>query len=59
MPYGENLCLNICVPNETCFACLNCYFARPGHLMLCFSPPFFLSFGGRRRSVWGRDLGEG
>ena len=42
MPYGENLCLNICVPNETCFACLNSCFARPGHLVLCLSPPFFL-----------------
>lgn len=41
MSYGENLCLNIRVPNETCFACLNYYFAGPGHLMLCFSP--FLS----------------
>lgn len=41
MSYGENLCLNIRVPNETCFACLNYYVAGPGHLMLCFSP--FLS----------------
>lgn len=57
MPYGEDSCLNICVPNATCFACLNYYFSGPGHLMLCFS--LLLSFGRRRRSVCSRDLEEG
>lgn len=41
MPYGEDSCLNICVPNATCFACLNYYFSGPGHLMLCFSLALF------------------
>ena len=53
MPYGEHLCLNICVPSETSFACLNYYFARPGHLMLFVSPPFFLSlFWREEKCMW-------
>lgn len=55
MPYGADLCLNICVPNETCFACLNHYFSGPGHLMLCF----FLFWKEEEEECCGRDLEEG
>ena len=58
MPYGEPLCLDICVPSQTCFAYLNFCLVRPGCLVLFVFPPFSL-FGKRRRSVCGRGLEEG
>ena len=54
----EPLCLDICVPSQTCFAYLNFCLVRPGCLVLFVFPPFSL-FGKRRRSVCGRGLEEG